>query len=66
MAVTLNDKIISITREDLKRDGLSDETIDRLELLRDKYPFAEFLDSEVEWQRLVFLKWMREQGRIAK
>ncbi len=66
MAVTLNDKIISITREDLKRDGLSDETIDRLELLRDKYPFAEFLDSEVEWQRLVFFKWMREQGRIAK
>jgi hypothetical protein len=64
MAVTLNEKATTVTRADLERDGLSDETINRLEALREKYPFAEFLDSEAEWQRLVFFKWLREQGRV--
>lgn len=64
MAVTLNDKAVT-TRDDLKQDGLSDDAVDRLESLREKYPFAEFLDSDVEWQRLVFLKWLREQGRFS-
>ncbi len=65
MAVTLNAHATTITRDDLKKDGLSDETINRLQSLREKYPFAEFLDSEVEWQRLVFLKWLCEQGRVS-
>lgn len=64
MAVTLNEKATTITRADLKQDGMSDEVIDGLESLREKYPFAEFLDSESEWQRLVFLKWLRDQGRF--
>jgi len=64
MAVTLNAHATTITQEDLKKDGLSEEGVSRLQSLREKYPFAEFLDSEAEWQRLVFLKWLREQGRV--
>ena len=64
--MTLNDKTITTTRADLKENGLSDDTIDRLEFLRTKYPFAEFLDSEVEWQRVVFVKWLWEQGRLGR
>ena len=64
MAVTLNEKALTTTRADLEQDGLSDDAIAHLESLRQKYPFAEFLDSEVEWQRLVFAKWLWERGRF--
>ncbi len=64
MAVTLNEKATTMTRADLKQSGLDDEVIDRLERLSEKYPFAEFLDSDAEWQRLVFLKWLRDSGRF--
>ncbi len=64
MAVMLNDKATTMTRAGLKENGLDDEVIDRLERLREKYPFAEFLDSDAEWQRLVFLKWLRDSGRF--
>ncbi|MGA7671080.1 MAG: hypothetical protein WBW04_11715 [Nitrolancea sp.] len=64
MAVTLNKKATTMTRADLKQSGLDDEVIDRLETLSEKYPFAEFLDSDAEWQRLVFLKWLRDSGRF--
>ncbi len=65
MAVTLNAHATAITRDDLKKTGMSDEAVDQLQSLREKYPFAEFLDSEVEWQRLVFLKWLCEKGRVS-
>jgi len=64
MAVTLNERATTMTRADLKQSGLEDDVIDRLERLSEKYPFAEFLDSEAEWQRLVFLKWLRDSGRF--
>ena len=29
-------------------------------------PFAEFVDSNAEWARLLFLKWLYEHGRYAR
>jgi len=66
IAVIVNGFATTITQEDLKNDGLNDEAIDRLLSLRGRYPFVEFLDSEAEWRWLLFLKWLREQGRMAE
>lgn len=47
-----------LTRDDLRDAGFSAEEIERMEQLRDEYPYIEFLDSRKEWDRLRFMKWL--------
>ena len=46
------------TREDLKTEGFSEDQIQAFEDLRERYPYIEFLDSQREWNHLVFMKWL--------
>lgn len=52
------------TREDLALEGFTEEQIQVYDDLREQYPYIEFLDSQREWNHLVFMKWLitkREQ-----
>ena len=55
MTVVLNERIGRITADDLDVEGLTEREMARLLRLRDHYPYSEFADSSVEWNRLVFL-----------
>ena len=52
------------SREDLLSAGFSAEQIDRLEQLRGHYPYAEFVDSHRQFEKLRFLRWLVETGRV--
>jgi hypothetical protein len=45
-------------RDQLAQLGFTPDQIERLERLRDAYPFIEFVESGEQWRRLVFLKWL--------
>jgi hypothetical protein len=64
VTVVLNERIGRITQDDLEGGGLTEREIARLARLRDRYPYSEFVDSGVEWNRLEFLKWLHQQGRL--
>ena len=49
---------MTVERSDLERQDFTAEQIERLERLRAVYPYLEFVDSQQQWQRLVFLKWL--------
>jgi hypothetical protein len=62
--VVLNERIGRITSEDVDVEGLTEREMARLLRLRDHYPFSEFVGSSAEWNRLVFLKWLHQRGRL--
>jgi len=62
--VVLNERIGRITQDDLEGEGLTEREIARLSRLRDHYPYREFVASGTEWNRLVFLKWLHQRGRL--
>jgi len=64
LTVVLNERIGRITSEDLDVEGLTEREMTRLLRLRDHYPYSEFADSSLEWNRLVFLKWLHQRGRL--
>lgn len=53
-----------LTTVDLAARGFSPDQIARLAALAQRYPLSEFLDSNAEWQRLVFLKWRISTHRL--
>lgn len=64
MNPTVSARPFTTSVEDLKRHGFTAEQIEMLEALRAIYPMPEFLDN-AERQRLVFVKWQREQGMVS-
>ena len=64
LTVVLNERIGRITPEDLEVEGLTERAITRLLRLRERYPHSEFVGSEAEWNRLLFLKWLHQRGRF--
>jgi hypothetical protein len=47
--------------------GFTHEQARTLLALQARYnPFAEFVESNAEWARLQFLKWLYEHGRYAR
>lgn len=48
----------AVSRADLEHQGFTNSQIERLEQLRAIYPYVEFVDSDAQWQRLVFLQWL--------
>lgn len=64
LTVVLNERIGRITQDDLEVEGLTEREIGRLVRLRERYPYSEFVGSGVEWNRLLFLKWLHERGRF--
>lgn len=64
MTVVLNERMGRITQDDLGAEGLTEREIARLVRLRDRYPYSEFVGSGVEWNRLEFLKWLHQRGRL--
>lgn len=53
-----------ITQETLIEDGFTHEEIRKLKALRSVYPHAEFVESQQQWEQLVFLKWLIAQGKV--
>jgi hypothetical protein len=56
------------TREDLVDLGFNEDQIQAFEVLRERYPYIEFLDSQREWNHLVFMKWLitrRDKSDVA-
>ena len=64
MTVVLNERIGRTTPDDLEIEGLTEREVARLLRLRDHYPFSEFAGSSLEWNRLLFLKWLHQRGRL--
>jgi len=64
LTVVLNERIGRVTPDDLEVEGLTEREITRLLRLRERYPYSEFVGSGVEWNRLVFLKWLHQRGRF--
>jgi hypothetical protein len=62
--VVLNERIGRITSDDLEVEGLTEREMGRLLRLRDHYPYSEFAGSSHEWNRLLFLKWLHQRGRL--
>jgi hypothetical protein len=54
-----------VTWADLAAAGLSSRQIAMLETLAQRYPWTEFLDTDQEYQRLVFLRWRYRTGRLS-
>jgi hypothetical protein len=54
-----------VTRADLAGAGLSSRQIAMLEALAQRYPWTEFLDTDQEYQRLVFLRWRYRTGHLS-
>ncbi len=52
------------TLPELRERGFTDEEMDRLVVLKASYPYIEFVDSEIHWRRLLFLKWRLESGDL--
>lgn len=52
------------TRDDLSAAGFTPEQIERLEQLRNHYPYIEFIDSRLQLEKLRFLRWLIETGRV--
>ena len=52
------------TRDDLASAGITPEQIERLEILRNHYPYIEFIDSQRQLEKLRFLRWLIETGRV--
>jgi hypothetical protein len=55
-----------VTRADLETNGFSTAQIERLEQLKAQYPYIEFIDSVSQFNRLAFLKWQLETGRVSR
>lgn len=52
---------------ELEATGFSTEQIHRLLMVRARYnPFAEFVETNAEWVRLQFFKWLYEHGHYAR
>lgn len=64
MTVVLNERIGRVTSEELEVEELTEREMARLLRLRDHYPYSEFAGSSLEWNRLVFLKWLHQRGRL--
>lgn len=56
-------QVVSV--EDLELAGFTPTEIDRLHCVKRHYPYVEFTDTPDQWQRLVFLKWRMETGRVS-
>jgi hypothetical protein len=55
------------TLHDLQAQGFTADEIARVQRLKDRYhPFRETCASNAEYERLNFLKWRYEQGRIPR
>lgn len=52
--------------DDLIEVGFSIDEIELLKELKREYPFAEYVDSGRQWQRLLFLKWRYENGDLRR
>ena len=55
-----------ITEDELREAGFTDEQIDQLKNVREMYPYVEYIDSQREWHRLRFVKWLYHQGQITR
>jgi hypothetical protein len=51
---------------ELRRVGFTTEQIERLVVLRAQYPFLEWVDTDNQWQRLLFLKWRFQHGDLRR
>ncbi len=52
-------------REDLKREGFTDQQLDTLERLRAIYPYVEFLQPD-EVRRVQFVRWLYQRGQFSQ
>ena len=55
-----------VTQEDLLRQGFTPEQIRRLIDIGDQYPLIELFISQKARDRLVFLRWCYQSGRISR
>jgi hypothetical protein len=50
----------------LEQAGFTQEQIQCLRDVREMYPYIEYIDSQREWHRLRFVKWLYLKGHIEK
>lgn len=52
--------------EKLRKEGFSEEQIERFKQLRSVYPLVELLDSGQQMRRLELTKWRYDNGRMGR
>ena len=65
MSATSSTMGTALTESDLAKEGFTFSQIKGLVELRSVYPVLEYTDTAQEVRRLVWLKWMRAEGRLA-
>jgi hypothetical protein len=53
-----------VTEVDLEQQGFDPAAVAKIKALAACYPWIEFVDSDEEFRRLVFLKWRHTAGRM--
>jgi hypothetical protein len=51
---------------ELQELGFTEPQIEKLIALRSQYPFLEWVDTDRQWQRLLFLKWRYNNGDLRR
>ncbi len=59
-------KVTSVNRQvaSLRASGLTEQDIERLMLVRERYEQGAYSEETLESKRLLFVRWLYEQGRI--
>ncbi|HEX5164803.1 MAG TPA: hypothetical protein VFV93_05360 [Thermomicrobiales bacterium] len=65
-AASLSPRTTEVTVDDLLAVGFTDDQIERLQALKNAYPFIEYVDTAKQWRRLEFLKWRYLQGDLQR
>jgi len=50
----------------LRADGFTDEAIERLIIVRQRYQHGEYSEETDESKRLLFAKWLYEHGKLGE
>jgi hypothetical protein len=65
-AASLSPRTTEVTVDDLLEVGFTADQIERLQALKNAYPFIEYVDTAKQWRRLEFLKWRYMQGDLQR
>lgn len=52
--------------EDLVDAGFTSVEIAKLSALKENYPFIEYVESDNQWRRLLFMKWRYRHGDLVR
>jgi hypothetical protein len=66
MVAALTPMTRTLTTDDLREAGFSQQQVEQLIDLRDRYPYIEFTDTGKQWAHLKFVKWRFTNGDLSR